>query len=296
MNKHIPVLAQESKNFFLDHLPLTERVCVFVDCTLGGGGHTRILLDAHPNLHGIGIDMDPNAILAASASFHNEMSQGRLELANANFVDFLGKGNQSFDAILMDLGYSSNQLENPEYGMSFSLNENALLDMRLSRRGETAWDILTQSSQTELAGILQAYGEMPGAHRIAAQIVSGIKTGEIQNSTHSLRDFLARKTGLRKSRDLHPATLVFQALRIAVNDELRALDAALKELPRRLKSGGLVAIITFHSLEDRIVKRFFQKNGQYFETMSKKPLIPSETEVKLNARARSAKLRLYKRK
>ena len=199
--------------------------------------------------------------------------------------------------MLLDLGYSSNQLEDPEYGMSFQAQADGPIDMRLSRPpvGPSAWDLLCENSDDELADILYVYGEIHDSRRVARKIHEAISSGEITNSTNSLASFMSRIDRAKK-QSIHPATLVFQALRIAVNDELRNLDEFLKKAILRLKPSGVLAIISFHSLEDRLVKRWGQGNSEKIETLTRKPIEASEDEARDNPRSRSAKLRVYRKR
>lgn len=292
-NRHVPVLLAETLQAFTG-LPQG----VIVDCTLGGAGHTSALLKQFPEHKVLGCDMDEAAIHAAQTRLSAELSAGRVAFYHGNFstlVDDEPALPQDFAppwrGLLLDLGYSSNQLESAEYGMSFSVD--GPLDMRLSRKGASAWEVLESSSEQELGDILKAYGEIIGAHRLARRIKTAIESGEVVDSTLSLAGFLERIQGGRDKGKIHPATLVFQALRIAVNDELRALDHFLEGVILKLRHPGRVAVITFHSLEDRLVKRWGQKHSASLRVLTKKPIVAGDEEVRSNPRARSAKLRVY---
>jgi 16S rRNA (cytosine1402-N4)-methyltransferase len=178
--------------------------------------------------------------------------------------------------------------------MSFAVD--APLDMRLSRQGKTAWDLINEASDQELGDILKAYGEMPGAHSIARRVRDAVSRGEVTNSTASLAHFLERAGAGRGRSKIHPATLVFQALRIAVNDELRVLDHFLDGVKLRLSHRGRLAVITFHSLEDRVVKRWAARHASAIDQVTRKPVTAGPEETKANPRARSAKLRVYARR
>lgn len=294
-NRHISVLLNESIEAFSN----IAAGGVIVDCTLGGAGHTRALLERYPQARVLGCDLDINAIEAARKSLAHFVSAGRLEFYHGSFASLIDAESlpegfrPPWMGILMDLGYSSNQLESEEYGMSFSLD--APIDMRLSRppKGETAWQLMIESTAQELGDILKAYGEMQGAHRLARRIREGVESGRIENSTASLADFVDKASGKRKKDAIHPATLVFQALRIAVNDELRALDHFLEGAIPKLSKSGHIAVISFHSLEDGIVKGWGKKHATRLRAMTKKPVMAQQDELKLNPRARSAKLRVY---
>lgn len=295
-NRHIPVLLNEVLEAFR---PLGEGV--IVDCTLGGAGHTAALLEHVPSSRVLGCDQDPAAIAAATERLHSFVTSDRLAFFTGNFAKLVDEGLEltpgfgpPWSGVLLDLGYSSNQLEDPNYGMSFQVE--GPLDMRLSRQGQSAWDLLTESSAQELGDVLKHYGEILGAHRIAQRIKEAVDKGEVENSTLSLARFLERAAGGRKGKgEIHPATLVFQALRIAVNDELRVLDHFLNNVIIKLNKSARVAVISFHSLEDRLVKRWGQKNAATLRSVTKKPLVASAEEIAANPRSRSAKLRVYER-
>ncbi len=283
-NKHIPILVKEVLETFE---PCKEGVVL--DGTLGGAGHAEALLTAYPHLKIFGSDQDENALTLAKIRL--QKFNDRIEYFHGNFVEAV-KSPVFWDGILLDLGFSSNQLEAKDYGLSFQ--NDAFLDMRLCRpaQGKTAWEILCETTDQELAEILKTYGEIPGSHRISRKIHEGIFGGKIHNSTLSLARSLESLSFLRhSSRTHHPATLVFQALRIAVNNELENLDRFLKAVTIKLKPKARVAILTFHSLEDRIIKRWAKDKNM--RAVYKKPLLPTDQERKQNPRARSAKLRVY---
>lgn len=294
-NRHIPVLLDEVLAAFE---PISQGV--LVDCTLGGAGHTAALLERFPGLRVLGCDQDPAAIAVAQVRLAAQVAARRLEFFTGNFSQLvddesLPKFQPGFappwQGALLDLGYSSNQLESAEYGMSFLVD--GPLDMRLSRKGVSAWEFLKENSVQELSDIFKAYGEIPGAHRLAQRIKDAILSGELHDSTLSLAAFIERISGPRHKHKIHPATLLFQALRIAVNDELRTLDHFLEGVILKTSKGGRIAVITFHSLEDRLVKRWGQKNASRLRAVTKKPVTASEEEVRRNPRSRSAKLRVY---
>lgn len=294
-NVHVPVLLTEC----LEHLApaiLSQENPVMVDGTLGGGGHTVEFLKHFDKLKIIGCDYDLNAIDAVKKRETKFVTERRLEFFHGNFSKLETK--TPWDAVLVDLGYSSNQLADETYGMSFIAHGAAPLDMRLSRppEGASAWDLINESSESDLADILYAYAEERDSRRISRKIKEALSSGEITNSTKSFADFLERIDRTPKSkRKTHPATTIFQALRIAVNDELRNLDELLNNATLILKKSGRIGIITFHSLEDRIVKRWGQANAQNFRAVTKKPIEASDDEVAKNPRSRSAKLRVYER-
>lgn len=296
-NKHVSVLLNECVESLL---PFAKDGGVVVDGTLGGAGHTEAILQRYPKLKVLACDLDENAIAAAKQRLATFVEEKRVSFFHGNFADVVATNasiEKSFQApwaaVLLDLGYSSNQLESEDYGMSFQLE--APLDMRLSRpaTGPSAWDILNDTTEQELGEILASYGEIQGAFSLGRALKRAVNEGELQNSTQSLAKFLLAKSPRKKHSDIHPATLVFQALRIAVNDELRNLDRFLNHAILKLKAQGRVLVITFHSLEDRIVKNWGNKNRDRIVSVTKKPLLASETETSQNPRARSAKLRTY---
>jgi 16S rRNA (cytosine1402-N4)-methyltransferase len=262
-----------------------------VDATVGGGGHARVLAERlGPTGRLIGLDRDP-AMLA--------LARQRLEgypatLIHANFDELpqvLGElGITAVDGVLADLGMCSDQIGAPERGFSFQ--HPGPLDMRMDpEQGEPASALLRRLGERDLADLFWNYGEERYSRRIARRIVETRRREPLENTVQLaelVRRCVPRSRGRRHAID--PATRVFQALRIAVNDELGALDRLLAVLPDILEPGGRVAIISFHSLEDRPVKRAF-RDRQRWETLTSKPVQPDEEELRLNPRARSAKLR-----
>lgn len=300
-NRHVPVLLNETIEALA---PAITGPAVLVDCTLGGAGHTRVFLERFENARVLGCDVDASAIGRAKATLATEVDRGRLEFFHGNFSKLMTSDSAvvatafgpPWSAVLADLGYSSNQLETGEYGLSFLID--GPLDMRLGRppRGQTAWALLLELDEENLAEILAAYGEITGARKFAHKIKTAIDSGEVTDSTVSLASFVERISGWRgRHQKIHPATQLFQALRIAVNDELRALDQFLEGVILKVRPGGRIAIIAFHSLEDRIVKRWGQKHCENLRAVTKKPITAGEAEVRENPRARSAKLRVYER-
>lgn len=302
---HIPVMLEEVVHFLT---PMRGKL--FLDCTLGGGGHARRLLEEGGNV--IGLDADPEALQFARkrlAEFGDSFSA-----IHANFRDYgelLGTVgfHSGLDGILLDLGVSSRQLENADRGFSFQ--GDGPLDMRMNPSAElTAADIVNEWEEGELVRIFREYGEERAARRIAAAIVRARVANAIE-TTVQLAD-LVESVVPRRGRQ-HPATRVFQAIRIAVNDELGSLRVALEEAHKWLRPGGRLAVISFHSLEDRMVKQFMRRqcvewidrpempepvrNPEcYFDAVVRKALSPSEEEIAENPRARSAKLRVVERR
>jgi len=286
MTYHVPVLLKEVL------APLQPHAGgIYVDGTLGGAGHAAEILRASaPTGRLVGLDWDGDAIAAAGESLREFGS--RVELVRENFAELeavlMTLGITAVDGVVLDLGVSSHQFDEPSRGFSFQ--SDGPLDMRMNReRGRSAQDLLNTAEAVELADIFFNYGEERRARVIARNIVHAREQGERFATTSSL----ARLCGPRQGR-IHPATRVFQALRIAVNDELENLKRGLAAAVRVLRPGGRLVVISFHSLEDRIVKRYFlaQKEAGTVRIMTKKPLVATAEEVAANPRARSAKLRV----
>jgi 16S rRNA (cytosine1402-N4)-methyltransferase len=291
MTYHEPVLLREAVQ------QLQPRSGgLYVDCTIGGGGHAEEILRAGaPDGRLIGLDCDDEAI-AASRERLREFGT-RVQLVRANFVELervlMNVGVTTVDGVLFDLGVSSRQFDEPSRGFSF-LREGPL-DMRMDRQlGASARDVLRAASLEELARIFMTYGEERRARAIARRIVSERERNPIETTTQ-LAQVVERVLGPKRGR-IHPATRVFQALRIAVNNELENLKRGLAGAVKVLKPGGRVAVISFHSLEDRIVKWFFIEQSRsetpVLRLVTKKPITAAEEEVGVNRRARSSKLRV----
>jgi 16S rRNA (cytosine1402-N4)-methyltransferase len=281
----------------------------FLDGTFGAGGYTRALLEANPNNRVIAIDRDPDAI-AAGADLVAE-AEGRLALVAGRFGDLgeivAAQETAGLDGIVLDIGVSSMQLDEAERGFSF--RQDGPLDMRMEQEGRSAADIVNEAPEAELADIFFHYGEERRARAVARAVVEA-RRREPFRTTSQLADLVAGL--IRAEPGFHPATRIFQALRIAVNDELGELVRALHAAERVLVPGGRLVVVTFHSLEDRIVKQFLAaRSGRVgmgsrhlpstataapsFRLVSKGPIGPSATEVAHNPRARSAKLRVGER-
>ncbi len=276
---HIPVLGKE----IITGLTIRENGH-YLDATVGGGGHSRLILSAAPNTRITAIDRDEDALTAAKnnlADFGN-----RVEFVRSNFAEYNFPAN-TFDGIIADLGVSSYHLDNPERGFSF--RNEAELDMRMDRRQSlTAAEVINHWDEVELANIFFKYGEERLSRRIAKRIVENRPF----NTTTELAEVISYSVP-RKYRygRIHPATRAFQGLRIAINDELKSLETLLEKAPNALVEGGRFAVISFHSLEDRIVKHSF-KDSSLLKVLTKKPIIAQEEEIANNPRARSAKLRI----
>ncbi|BDG16514.1 16S rRNA (cytosine(1402)-N(4))-methyltransferase RsmH [Thermus brockianus] len=276
ITEHVPVMYQEA----LDLLAVKPGE-VYVDATLGGAGHTRGILERGGLV--IGLDQDPEAVARAQTLglpglkvFQRNFRHLREVLAEAGIEQVAG--------ILADLGVSSFHLEDPKRG--FSYHKEGPLDMRMGLEGPTAMEVVNTLPLEALYRILRDLGEEKQAHRIAKAIVEARKKAPIRTTTQ-LAEVVQRAVGFRKAG--HPARKTFQALRMYVNDELGALEDFLHQAKAALKPGGRLVVITFHSLEDRLVKRFLKESG--LRVLTKKPLTPSPEEVAQNPRARSAKLR-----
>ncbi|MDQ6654610.1 MAG: 16S rRNA (cytosine(1402)-N(4))-methyltransferase RsmH [Verrucomicrobiota bacterium] len=300
---HLPVLATEAVE-----LLAPRPGALVVDGTCGGGGHSELVLQKGADV--LGLDQDPDAI--AYASERLAQFGGRVTLRQANFrqagqvLDELGV--TKIGGALLDLGVSSRQLENADRG--FSIMRNGPLDMRMDPRRElTAADVVNTYGEEELTQIFRDLGEEPAARRIASQLVKQRKTDPFRETIQLAK--AVEKIVWRHGRR-HPATQVFQALRMEVNDELGALADGLQALSSRLERGARFAVITFHSLEDRIVKNFFRDraresldrpewpeprpNPDYlFTLITGKPVEPNAEEQRINPRSRSAKLRVAER-
>lgn len=294
---HVPVLID----------PLIEAVApvrgLWLDGTFGAGGYTRRLLEAGADCV-IGVDRDPTA-LALAAPLKAEYGD-RLRLAEGRFSELDALAGEPLDGVVLDLGVSSMQLDQAQRGFSFQ--KDGPLDMRMSGEGPSAADLVNTLSESELADILFHYGEERAARRIARAIVAARPFA----TTLQLADIVASCLPRAKPGQAHPATRSFQALRISVNDEFGELIAGMEAAERSLRPGGRLAIVTFHSLEDRVVKRFLQarsggkpQSNRYapeseaqiaqFNLLSRKAIGPSDEEIAANPRARSAKLRVAER-
>ena len=301
---HIPVLIE----------PLIKAVSpvggIWLDGTFGNGGYTRALLEAGA-VRVIGVDRDPY-VLARASEFAEEFGD-RLTLIDGVFGDLdricADEGIEGLDGIVLDIGVSSMQIDQAERGFSFM--KDGPLDMRMGQDGLSAADIVNTGDEARIADILFQFGEERASRRIARNIVNARKQGEILSTSH-LVEIIEASLPRPKPGQPHPATRSFQALRIAVNDELGELARGLIAAEAMLKDGGFLAVVTFHSLEDRIVKRFMQvrsgsapnanrfapltaQDPPRFERVTRKAVGPTDEEMSINPRARSAKLRVARR-
>jgi 16S rRNA (cytosine1402-N4)-methyltransferase len=291
--EHIPVLAET----------LTEQISlppdgVMVDATIGQGGHSLLFgKTLGPEAVIVGFDVDNNAVRRAQSML--EELACKVILVNSNFsqiTEQLGdRGIDKVDFVLADLGVSSTQLADADFGLSFQ--SNMPLDMRIDKRlKRTAADIVNKEDEKSLADLIYKFGQDRASRRIARFIVRQRKIEPITTTDRLARIVcraLGRKQPGKRSR-IHPATRTFQALRIAVNNELENLEQLLASVPGLLNKDGYVAIISFQSLEDRLVKNDFKQNAStgIYKILTKKPIVPTREEIRANRRARSAKLRI----
>lgn len=304
---HKPVLYKETIENIIDKRPL-----IYVDCTLGGGGHTEgILKNSTEDSKVIAIDQDDQAIKFAKKrleKYENKLQIFKDNFKNLDTVVYLG-GYEKVDRILMDIGVSSTQLDDVERG--FSYKYEAKLDMRMNRDLKiSAWDVVNKFSEKEIADIIYKYGEEPKSRKIAKNIVEYRKNKNI-DTTIELSNIVIKSIG--KSMKKHPSKRTFQAIRIFVNKELEVLEEAMDKAINLLNDKGKLLIITFHSLEDRMVKEKFRNyespctcpsdfpvcacgNKSLGKVLTKKPIVAKDEELNENNRAHSAKLRIFERR
>jgi 16S rRNA (cytosine1402-N4)-methyltransferase len=318
ISKHIPVLMEE----VLHGLNLDQGKSI-VDATLGGGGHTRaIWKQIAPTGKLLSLDQDSEAIehflleVRSDADLQKAYESEQLKVAHANFSELERvideEVHEPVDGIMADLGYSSDQIESNQRGLSFT--HGGPLDMRLDQsQGVPVSEMLHAASIDELTKILRGYGEVDYAEQIAEAILKQDKKESIETAEMLAKVVMeATPSWVQAKQKIHPATQVFQALRIWVNDEYRSLERFLEASEKALKSGGRIAIISFHSGEDRIVKEFFKTKikgcvcpkefpicicgmKSSFKAITKKVIIASDEELEVNPRSRSAKLRVYQK-
>jgi 16S rRNA (cytosine1402-N4)-methyltransferase len=304
MVAHLPVLYKE-----IIHALHPQRGGRYVDGTLGAGGHARGILEAcSPDGQLLGLDVDPQALALARETL--APYEGRFHLVQASHISLheqlAALKWEGVDGIVLDLGASSMQFDNPQRGFSFM--QDGPLDMRFGPLAlQSAADLVNNLPERDLADLIFEYGEDRDSRKIARAIVEN-------RPLHTTRELVAviEKASPRRGDRLHPATQTFQALRIAVNDELAAVQVTLPQAVAALRSGGRLAVISFHSLEDRIVKDYFRDQNRdlvnppyeriyeeerkaVLKIVNKKPIVPSEDEIKENPRARSAKLRVVEK-
>jgi len=305
-NLHTSVLLQETVE-----MRAPPAGSLLVVCTLGLGGHAEAILQTSENVRVIGIDQDTEAIRRATARL--APFGERIKIFHANFADIKTvletAGVQTVNGVLADLGVSSMQFDDAKRGFSFRFD--APLDMRMDTDSgyETAAELLERLSEEEIADIIYRFGEERFSRRIARRIVWKREIGEPVKTTRELAETVEKAIGRKPKDKIHPATRTFQALRIAVNREIDILEEFVRDAIDCLKTEGRLAIITFHSLEDRVVKQTFQKlagkctcpprlpqcqcgAAKVIEILTRKPIVPSDIETAENPRARSAKLRV----
>jgi len=287
---HVPVLSRELI------VGLAVRPAGhYLDATVGGGGHSQLILQAAADVRVTALDQDEEALAAAKTQL--AAYGDRIQFFSSNFAEY-EPNNTLFDGIIADIGVSSYQFDTAERGFSF--RHTAPLDMRMDRRRSlTAADAINTWGEKQLADIFFNYGEERLSRRIARRIVEQRPfktTTELADAIASSvpQQYRYGKSRSKRHKTIHPATRVFQALRIVVNDELTALETLLNRAPYWLKPGGRIAIISFHSLEDRLVKNAL-RSSDILQVLTKKPIIPQSDELEQNPRSRSAKLRIAQR-
>jgi 16S rRNA (cytosine1402-N4)-methyltransferase len=300
--RHVPVLGREAVEMLAPH-----DGGIYVDATFGAGGYSRAILDT-AGTRVVGIDRDRSAITGGFDLV--DRAGGRLTLVEDRFSNLddvcAAQGINAVDGVVMDVGVSSMQLDQAERGFSFRLG--GPLDMRMGHDGPTAADVVAKASEADLANIIYIFGEERYSRPVARAIVAARKEAPIA-TTQALADIVS-KVVHAKPNEIHPATRTFQGLRIFVNAELDELHLALAAAERVLKPGGRLVVVSFHSLEDRIVKDFLNVRGKTggsrhlpelaqaapsFQILTKRPVTPGDAEVAANPRARSAKLRAAER-
>lgn len=291
--KHTPVMLEEVLAYLNP-----ERPGIYIDCTFGLGGHSLEILKRFPQAEIIGFDLDEKALLEARSSLVPYSDRAELFHSDFRFIPELNIEFSSVRGILMDLGLSSFQLDNPQRGFSYS--QEGPLDMRMDQRNKTtAEKILNKYSENNLAQLFKKYGELRQSRRLAESIVSMRKKKKFQTTSQLLK-LTERICRWRPQKGkTHPASKVFQALRIEVNQELKNLAEFIEKMTHVLPAETRIVIISFHSLEDRIIKRTFndlasskENHVRQLTVLTKKPVTPSKEEITRNFRSRSAKLRV----
>ena len=298
---HVPVMLRESIEWLR-----ADAGGIFLDCTFGGGGHTEAILDANDGNFVYSIDRDPEAKVRA-----RELSVLRKNFVfyQTNFADSQFLKMPPLDGIIMDLGVSSFQLDSPDRGFSFK--DHVILDMRMDNTiGITADEFLRTACERDLITAIRDYGEEEDWKKVVHLVVKNRKNPELRYSD-TFAKMISRALSYKKRSKIHPATKTFQGIRIFINDELGSIERALPIMFDRLKAGGRLVVISFHSLEDRIIKRFFNKvagkavdrfDSEYQQNrislaniLTKKPICPTEGEIANNDRSRSAKMRVLEK-
>lgn len=289
--EHYPVMVTDILQAFA--VFRDKKALRYFDGTFGRGGHLRAILANFPQVQAVVMDQDEVAIQFGHENFKTEVESDRVRILHGNFAEFKEHNLGSFDMMLLDLGVSSPQLDTADRGFSF--NKDGPLDMRMNQtRGITAEYILNTASEQELNEMFKEYGEVHRPYRVVRAIVHDRKTKAWQ-STKELAGLIERVEGWRH-KGFHPATQYFMALRLRVNSELEVLERTLPTLMRHLEPGGRLCVISFHSLEDRIVKNVFKNHKELGEQTHKRVLLPTQEECDKNPRSRSAKLRVFERR
>ncbi len=302
---HVPILLDPIVDFLmegLNKLPADAAPGLILDCTFGGGGHSAKILEklnANPKFAAhriLGVDRDPDALARARSRFKNELESQKLELFHGSFSEALtAVGSRPIYGVLADLGISSDQIDSESRGFSFRYP--APLDMRMNTtKGESLLDWLSHVGEKTLSDVLWKYGDERFSRQIARRIMDHRSKGTLPDTTSGLADLITSVfPPAMRYKGIHPATRSFQALRILINDELGELEKLISEIFPRVHQGGHLAVISFHSLEDKQVKEAF-RNKDLYDLPFKKPLEASDEEVEANSRSRSAKLRFAIRK
>ncbi len=282
--KHHPVMVDEILSYLAP-----EKLKTYVDCTFGQGGYSKKILE-NTNCNIIAIDRDKDAIEHAKLLKKKYPKNFIFCVNNFSRLDQVLKKNdiKKIDGLIFDLGISNTQLNNPSRGFSFS--NNGPLDMRMDIENLdlTAQKIINEFDQHNLSDIFYYYGEEKNSRQIARKIIE-FRKKKVISTTFELVELIKKVNSFKKK---HPATRVFQALRIFINDELNELDITLKKSLLFLKKNGKIITVAFHSLEDKVIKNFFSRNKGLLKILTKKPITPNEKEVKINPRSRSARMRV----
>ncbi len=294
MTGHIPVLLQPILEMFTPVIAAQPDAKLrYFDGTFGRGGHLKALLENYPQISAVAVDQDPEAIQFAQENFKEWIAEGRLQIHHANFSDYTKEKYGEFDLMLLDLGVSSPQLDQGPRGFSFY--HEGPLDMRMNNSaGPTAADLIRDLSEEELNDLFKNLGEIPRPYRVTRAIVND-RDEKPFLTTRDLAGLIERVEGWHR-KGFHPATQYFMALRLYVNRELEVVENSLENLAHGLRSKGRLAVLTFHSLEDRIVKNKFKELAETMDAgsiVNKKVIQAEWNEAKENPRARSAKLRVF---
>lgn len=289
IQSHIPVLLNEVIDSFSSLKSRSD--LTYFDGTFGRGGHFAAIHKNYQIKKSLIADQDLDAIATAKKNYDHLIQKNELEVFHMSFLDFARQNTSKLDMILLDLGVSSPQLDQAQRGFSF--NKDGPLDMRMNQTAtKSAADLVNELHPDELMHIFKTYGEVPNPYHVVKAIAQD-RVLKPYTSTLQLAGLIERVDGWQK-KGFNPATQYFMALRLAVNQELEILQEAIPLFIDQLQDGGLISVITFHSLEDRIVKNLFKDSDIGF-LKNKKVIVPSEEECRINVRARSAKLRIFQK-